>query len=480
MILLLLPVGLISPTLSGWLIIKLFEQNSPVLRKLERFTLSIVFGITLTMFLSFIAHLIGISSFSFTGLLGVQVFSTLVLGMIWMRCKVRWSSPNPLPVLPPSNSPKRWIRITILLLCLWTLIKLVGGFTALTTTPAYEDDVFNNWNMRGKLFFLEDTLVMKYETGNEMLSSGGVSSYPITIPLSKTWLASIAGKWHEGLVNSIHIVWFLAALSLVYCTLRRRMSVWWALSGAYVLSSLPLYFLHGTIAYADVFLSVHVFAVLSLFYGAFIAKETHHRLTFLRLSALAAALLVFTKNEALIMHMPVLALIILSSLFLLKKKEEMEKNDIRTALLHYLILIGIVLLPWVLFKWSHNLSFGNAKSVTGLTIAWQEGVAYAIAINTFFEGNWNLLFPLLFAVLAIRWRNAFLSPIAIFSTYFLIVLLGQLPLYFFTGISTEALNQTGYARGLVQLAPVAVTALILLVHSWFYATHNQKDVLGNI
>ena len=473
MTLLLLPVGLLLPTLCGWFVIALLERNQPVLYRLERWTLSVVFGLTMTMYLSFIAHLLGFIPFTLIGLLGIQVFSTLTLGMMWMRCKVRWSSPSPLPTLPSSTTLSRGARIVLILLCVWTAVKLLGGFVALTATPPYEDDVFNNWNMRGKLFFLTQELTLEYETGNEMLSAGGVNSYPVTVPLTKTWLATLAGKWNEGLVNSIHFVWFLSVLSLVYCALRRKVSRAWALTGAYGLSSLPLYFMHGTTAYADVFLSVHIFAVVSLLYGALQSTDKEHRLSFLRLSALAAGVLVFTKNEALIMHMPVLALIALLILRYFRKSAALETREIRSALLHYLILIGIVLIPWVLFKWSNNLSFGNAKSVLALTIAWQQGVAYAITVNTFFEGNWVLLFPFLICMLFVRRREAFFSPAVVFSAFFLLILLGQLPLYFFTGLSTEAVNQTGYARGLVQLAPVAVTLLILLTHSWYSQVKNS-------
>lgn len=475
MIFLLLPIGLVFPVISGWFAIALLERSHPVLFPLERWTLSTVFGITLTMYLSFIAHVLGFIPFTLTGLLGIQVFSALALGMMWMRCKVRWSTPSPPPTLSSASTSPRWAKIVLILLCVWTVAKLVGGFATLAATPPYEDDVFNNWNMRGKLFFITRELTLEYETGNDMLSAGGVNSYPITVPLFKTWLSTLAGRWHEGLVNSIHMVWFLAALLLVYCALRRRMSRLWALCGAYGLSSLPLYFLHGTVAYADVFLSVHVFAALSLLYGALQCERSAHRLSFLRLSALAAGLLVFTKNEALIMHLPILGITVLLGLHTLKRTEALTPREIRSVFLHYSILLGIVLVPWVLFKWSHNLTFGNAKSVLHLTVAWQEGVARAIAINTFFEGNWALLFPLLFGVLVVRWREAFQSPTMVFTVFFLLIFLGQLPLYFFTGISTEALNQTGYARGLVQLAPVAVTLLMLLVHSWFSGEESANE-----
>ena len=477
--LLLLPVGLLLPTVCGWLALTLLERDHPVLQSLERWTLSTVFGLTLTMYLSFITHILGIIRFTFTGLLAVQIVTVLVLGLVWMRMRTLWT-PSPLPTLPASPRLPRAVKMVLILLMVWTVLKLLGGFAVLTGTPPYEDDVFNNWNMRGKLFFLTQKLSLEYEAGNEALSTGWVHSYPVTVPLTKTWLASLAGEWDEGLVNSVHFVWFLASLSLVYCTLRRRLSRAWALIGAYGLCSLPLYFLHGTVAYADVFLSVHILAAISLLYGAVQSTDRLRRLSFLRLSALAMGLLVFTKNEGLLMYLPVLVLLVLVSLWFLRKSGKLEARDIRSALLHYIVLIGIVLIPWILFKWSHHLNFGNAKPVSNLTIAWQQGVANAITINTFFEGNWIFLFPFLLCMLCVRWKDAFRSEAVIMSALLLIILLGQLPLYFFTGLSTEAVNQTGYARGLVQLAPVAITLLVLLTNSWFSQIQLQgKDLQKN-
>ncbi|PIR53054.1 hypothetical protein COU76_03305 [Candidatus Peregrinibacteria bacterium CG10_big_fil_rev_8_21_14_0_10_49_10] len=467
MTLFLLPVGLLFPTLCGWFAIALLERGHPVLQRIERWTLSVTLGITLTMYLSFLSEVLGLIKFTSIGLFSVQMFTALALGMLWMRCKVLWSPSSALPALPASPRLSQRARIVVVLLCVWTLIKLLGGFAMLTGTPAYEDDVYNNWNMRGKLFYVTQEYTLEYEAGNELVSSGGVNSYPITVPLFKTWLATLAGDWDEGLVNSIHMVWFLATLLLVYWTLRRRMRSTWALGGTYLLSSLPLYMVNATTPYADAFLSLHVFAALSLLYGALISEKPEHRYSFLRLGGLATALLIFTKNEALIMHLPVLLLLLFLSVRVLAKSESIDRSDLRTAARHYVVFMGVVLVPWVVFKLVHNLPFGNAKSVLHLTLAWQKGVATAIAINTFFEGNWALLFPLLLGLLFAARREAFRFPTALFTGYLFFVVLGQFPLYFFTGISTEAVNQTGYARGFVQLAPVAVTLLTLLASSFF-------------
>ncbi|MBT3293610.1 hypothetical protein HN378_05395, partial [Candidatus Peregrinibacteria bacterium] len=42
----------------------------------------------------------------------------------------------------------------------------------------------------------------------------------------------------------------------------------------------------------------------------------------------------------------------------------------------------------------------------------------------------------------------------------------------FTSLSVEALKQTGYARGIIQLAPIAIVIIILLMTSF---ADNKSD-----
>jgi hypothetical protein len=119
--------------------------------------------------------------------------------------------------------------------------------------------------------------------------------------------------------------------------------------------------------------------------------------------------------------------------------------------------------PWVAFKVQNGLPFGNAKTIPQFE-GWQDNVLLAVFINTFFEANWLLLPSLLIGLLLVRFRTAFRSPLLVFTVYFLVVFGVQLSLYLFTGLSAEALRQTGYARGLIHLAPVAATLAGMLLY----------------
>ncbi|PIQ76172.1 hypothetical protein COU78_01280 [Candidatus Peregrinibacteria bacterium CG10_big_fil_rev_8_21_14_0_10_49_24] len=474
MMLLLLPVGLLLPTVSGWLTLRLVEKEHPVLLNLERWTLGCLLGTTLSMYLSFLAHIAGFMSLSLTGFLGIQVSYFLLVSLLWMRFHVSWHV-KPVPSLPKNVRLSKPVTILLATLMCWTLLKLIVGAVILVSTPPYQDDVFNNWNMRGKLFGITNALTLEFAIGNDITAVGGVSSYPPTVSMTKTMLTDMARQWHEGLANSIHFVWFLCVLILVYCTLRRRMPAAWALAGVYGLSSLPLFFMHGVTPYADVFMAAHIFAAVSMLYGAVSAQSDEHSASFLRLGALATGLLVFTKNEALLLYLPVILLLLVFILRHLHAHDVFGEKQVRRTVSNFAMALLLVGAPWILFKLAHNLPFGNAKSVSGLEIAWQEGVAYAIIINTFFEGNWALLIPLLLGCIVFFQKESLRSATVIFTAFFLLLYIGQLPLFFFTGLSTEALNQTGYARGLVQIAPIGVTALFLIVHSVLSPPTAAKD-----
>ncbi|MDA1209237.1 MAG: hypothetical protein O2904_04380 [bacterium] len=462
MVFLWLPVAIALPTLSGWLLLRALEHKSPVLFRFERIALGFVLGMTLTMFVTFLLQVLGLILFTMNGFLIAQVLLLLITGGLYWKFAMKPTTYNSQPTTPFTALQKSLIA----LLSIWTIIKISAGIMILVSTPAYQDDVFNNWNMRGKLFYETKEMTLEMQIGNEITSAVGVSSYPPALPLIKTWLATLAGDWHEGLANSIHVLWFLSALLLVYELLKRRIGRLWALGGVYILSSLPLFQIHGVQPYADMMVSVHLFAAVGMLFLGASETDAGKRSAYLRIAALATGVMIFTKNETLIMHLPPLIVALFAMMWM--------RRDFKPVA-HYALSLLLIGLPWIAYKWMHDLPFGNAKSVSGLELSWQKDVGYAIWINTFFEGNWALFFPIFFGLLAVYWRKALFTPLGILTGFFLMVYLGQMPLYFFTGLSTEVINQTGYARGLVQLMPVAACLVTLLIYEIMGTNQIQRD-----
>jgi len=252
----------------------------------------------------------------------------------------------------------------------------------------------------------------------------------------------------------------------------------WSALGAVLLASLPLELIHGTNPYADVFLSLHLFMAVSLLFQALTSRAHEQTPSCLRLAAFAIALIPFTKNEGWALYFPVLILLFTGSVTTLWRRGTITgQQAVRTAL-WTVALVALVTVPWISYKMLNGLAFGNAKGIDW-NLQWQPGVTIAIVVNTFFEGNWGLLFPLFFGLLIARWRAAFRTPLLLLSVFVLIPYLLQLFLYHTTGLSTEAILQTGYARGLIHLMPVIVALTIMLLYDVVASYETRKPATRN-
>ena len=98
-----------------------------------------------------------------------------------------------------------------------------------------------------------------------------------------------------------------------------------------------------------------------------------------------------------------------------------------------------------------------------MEIFWQENILRSLFITWVLEANFLLLPGVLFGLLIVRFRTAFFSPVVTLTTFTLTAILGISMIFLFTGLSTEALRQTGSARGIVQLLPVMVVLVTVLM-----------------
>ncbi len=435
----------------GWLALCAVERT-PVLSRMERALLGFLLGSALLPFVALFANVLGVE---LTRMVWIWLCAFLLVGLTLLCLLLHRPFFARGPVLPDSGKTPLWAKVIVLLLGAWTAVKVVTmGVTFLVLTPTFLDDSLDNWNFRAKVFFETQSVQILLPGSTPEQAPTGVSSYPPAVPLAKSFLATLAGTWSEPLVNIVHLAWFVCLLGLFFCALRRLTTAWWAALGTCLLVSLPLLLMHGTNTYADVFLASLLFVAVSTLCLAE-ANDGDARTSLLRVSAIATAALVFTKNEAILLYLPGIA--VLWILLLVRGRG----RDLSAALWAFWI-VAAVLVPWVTYKWAHGMTFGNAKAVTGLSLGWQSAAPEAIVTQLFFEGNWMLL-PLLLPILLV-WRRseAFgrLRPLAVFT---ILLFVGQLPLYLFTSLSVEATFQTGYGRGLIHLAPIATLLFCALL-----------------
>lgn len=457
-------VGIGITTSVGWLLLATIEGRKSILSTGERISFAVILGPTFGMFIVFLSHVVGLTRLNLTGFLAPLAITILLLTIgAWKRGGLRFSS----HVRPLANvvANPTWMKVGILLLCIWTALKMIAGAYSLVSVPTYWDDSFNNWNMRGKIFYVTQELVLEIPAGNGVITAAdGVSSYPPMLPMMKTWLSAIRGEWSEPLVNGLHLIWFFGLIAAVYLLLRRSFD--WVVSslGVWACVSLPLVLIHGTNPYADIFVAAHIVLVMTCILGMRRAASAEDRAPWIYLFFVSIGLLALTKNEALVLHIPLLSL---SALLFGNRPNTLRQWSIHKKT----ILIGLssalaLALPWILFKWTNGLTFGNAKSISGTSLSFNPVAMKAIWFHLTSQPNWLLLPLALPLTLVAAGKRFWATPEAVVAVFVLANIALQFSLFILVpSLGNEAINQTGLSRGLLHIAPLAIIVLFFAMRS---------------
>jgi len=121
MVLLLILIGLLVPTINGWLFLGLLQNDTPVLFRGERVSLGFLIGVTLTMFLIFCIHILFGLSLSFLPLFAIQVTIGILLSGIMFWKKI------PFMATREPLGDERWStvqKIVVGILGTWTMLKV--------------------------------------------------------------------------------------------------------------------------------------------------------------------------------------------------------------------------------------------------------------------------------------------------------------------------------------------------------------------
>ncbi len=468
-------IGIAIPLALGWMMLLLLERKNPVLGNIERWFWALVLGPTLFALLAFIFHVLGITKLNLFGFLMPSIVLLLILLAVAKRTHA-FTARTHQPAYAGSIPLPASLKVGILILAVWTGIKILAGSIDLISVPTYWDDSFNNWNMRGKMFFVTEMLTLEIPIGNGMIqSSAGVGSYPSTVPLLKTWLSTLRGSWEEPLVNGLHVIWFTGLLGSFFFGLRRRLSPLLSLGGTCLLVSLPLLLIQATNPYADIFMAAHVLLAILCLISLASQRDPEKSRTWTSIFGLSLGLLFFTKNEATVLYAPLLTLMLLWVLFEKKRAGILNVEQARRLLGLSMLLAMTFAAPWLLFKWSQGLTFGNAKSVSGLSIVFNALSLQAIWYHLTREPNW-LLLPLVTPLAVIlSGKKAFKLPDGILTVFLILVISAQIFIFTFTPLAPEAIMQTGLSRGLLHVMPIAMMLTIFLTEQLVRLTHSAPS-----
>ena len=443
--------------LEGMLALRLVMKKKSILSLLEHIAYGFLLGGALSAFLLFWAMLFGLP-LTFVGFaIGHFVLILLLLIFSFMRFGIK-------DIFPRST----FLSFILAWLIVWTAVKIVAGGYDLFVTPAFYNDIHANWNMRAKVFYTNESLLLNRPVSDEFFFGGRVPSYPLTVYFAKVWIAQAVGSWHEGAVDSIHLLWFFSLLAIFFVALRRELGQMWAVIGTFTIVSIPLLLIHGVNAYTDVLMAAHLFAVLYAFYRWMITEDQSERSEWLKIFAVMTAAMLFVKNEALLIFLPPIALLFFIALLPWKKRTTGRAGFFSTLSLRiaaalqnrdlwlWVGCVSLVLLPWTLFKITHGLTFGNATEVSRLTLTPNPEVIRAVEGDLLYTGSYLLFFPLFLLLLAIGLRPLRSKAVTLLTCFFLIVLVGEFCIYWLTPLSVEAIQHTGFGRGMIHILPIGV------------------------
>lgn len=443
-----LMVGIGLSASLGWLLLRITEGETPLLGAWERICWSLGLGPTFHMFLVFVLESLGVIRLTLWGMAAPLIMAVAILGIVvWRR---RWYDASCLPRLPARHRLLHSLSIPLIVLLLWTGFKLVAAGTDLWIAPTVWDDSFNNWNMRAKVFVEHQAIVLEIPGGNERtIGAEGVNSYPPMLPLLKTWLVRLRGSWEEPLVNAIHLLWLLVVLGAIGCALRRMRGPRTAAIGIIAVTSLPMMLLHGANPYADMLLASHILlAILAL-----LRWQESNAPGWGRILGLIIGLLCFTKNEGLLLYAPLIGGVTIV---------QCARHGRLRQILPLVLLASSVIVPWLIFKWMNGLTFGNAKAVSDIAFSFNQQALDAILFQWRAEPNFLLLPLAMVLTLVLRHRKLRQHSIGMLALTVVAGIAMQLAMFTMVReLATEAIRQTGVARGQVHVAALAILVVLL-------------------
>jgi hypothetical protein len=167
----------------------------------------------------------------------------------------------------------RWQRLAWLLLLAWIMLRLALLSMEVAWQPLYPWDAWVQWATKARVWY-ELGRIVPFEQADAWLG-GATGAYfdasphvPATVPLLQVWSSVAFGRWDDSAMNWPWPLTLLAVMLAIYGMLRDQgVGQLGALTGAYLVASMPLVDVHVALAgYADLFMmAVYTLAALTFY-----------------------------------------------------------------------------------------------------------------------------------------------------------------------------------------------------------------------
>ena len=381
----------------------------------------------------------------------------LMLALWWQsRRQAPLSVPSPSAVhVAPALSFQGWLALLILGLI---AIRAFWLYEEALLRPLFGWDAWLAWSVKAKAWTLSGQALPFVDAKTWLTEDAGATrtslayNYPELLSWLQMWLSSPSGGWSEPAVNVAWPTLWLALLAGC-CGQWRSLSVSPLLAaiGVYLLASLPLANVHAALpGYADLWIAtVFVFAVLAVLRWYELGQRSQ-----LLLALVLTFMLPGLKLEGMVWATGVVALVLWLALA--------DYGRITRVVAALACVIVLIALSWVLdLSWLNQVvTLFNGRGHDGRMV----DVLTSTGAGLFMQDNWHLLWYLLPIVVIWRWQEMHRSSSL---TGLLLLLAGGLSLllilFVFTPAGRWAESFTAVNRLILHLAPIAITAMMLLL-----------------
>jgi|GEM_PF-1961139 len=336
------------------------------------------------------------------------------------------------------------------------LLKVFYVFYEALIKPVVAWDSWAYWILMAKIFFVERLATPAFAS----LTRGGTQ--PWHMPLLNTWIFLNLGNFNDVLSKVIYPIYFVSLLLIFYAFMRRKMERVLALLFSFLLTTLPLYFYHASISYADSIVAFYACAGFVLLWSYFDERKE----SFFILSLLFMMFSILVKKQGYLYFM---SWSMIAMAFVFVTRPDIYGIQFNKYFKYLVSTIGILSIP-VLYVFFMFMGAGRISLVPHID---RIPTILSIFFNKLFMmGNWNIAwfaFVLVAALLFYRFYRS--SLVYLFSA---IVLNLLLLILLFTFSSEEIygwlVNGTVLNRYLVQFTPL----IVFFIGIAYNSSNNEK------
>lgn len=344
-------------------------------------------------------------------------------------------------ILPSKLFPVFWVLIgTQILIALVYVLWL----------PTIYWDAFDFWHLKAKFFLEEGSLGLN---GDMLWMLGGRKKhYPLHMPILKAVVCYLKGGWSDPWALGMDLLSFCSFLVVAYHWLSCVSGKDAGITGIYLITSVPIIQIHLSAGYSDLMVSVFL-ASSALSWDRW---RRGFGYPYLVLSAMLTAFGAWTKNDVIVLYLPVF----LMATFMTGRWK---------GLLMFMISILLLLSPWIIFKYLMGLGYTPNEGEAYFQF---HSEALTLILKSFFcYGGFGAFWFFFFAVL-------FLKPFRqdVSGLFFLGIgcLAAVLAVFIFTPVFKFLKNNMTFQRSLMQVIPL----LVIIITSKVFNILNARKITG--